>query len=200
MSAFFSAFKRLWGRVHSGETEFQPAVLWFTGLSGSGKSTLAKRVLGALRQRGIRAEYLDGDSLRRVFPGTGFTRAERDMHIRRAGQMASSLEKGGTLVVASFISPYADARNFVRGLCKKFIEIYVSTPLEVCEKRDPKGLYAKARRGEIKDFTGIDAPYEPPLHPELVVDTAQCSEQQALDSVMSYLDQEILKGVSGTHG
>ncbi len=116
-------------------------------------------------------EYLDGDAMREIFPTTGFTRAERDAHLRRVGYLASRLEEHGVIVVASFVSPYRESRDFVRGLCRNFVEIYVATPLEECERRDVKGLYARARRGEIRNFTGIDDPYEPPEHPELTLDT-----------------------------
>jgi len=168
------------------------AVLWFTGLSGSGKSTLARRVFAELERRGLPAEYLDGDALRSIFPQTGFTKAERDAHIRRVGHMASLLEKHGVFVAASFVSPYAESRNFVRGLCKRFVEIHVSAPLEVCEKRDVKGLYAKARRGELKNFTGIDDPYEAPASAELTVDTSRLSEDESFAAVMAYVERKLL--------
>lgn len=148
-----------------------PAVIWLTGLSGSGKSTIAQGVFQYLSKNGNRVEHLDGDEVRIMFPQTGFSKEERDRHIRRVGYLAAMLEKHDVTVVASFISPYREARDFVRGQCRRFIEIYVATPLEVCEQRDPKGLYEKARRGEIKDFTGIDDPYEEPLNPELRIDT-----------------------------
>ena len=109
--------------------------------------------------------------MRDIFPATGFTRPERDAHIRRVGYLASTLEKNGVFVVASFVSPYEASRQFVRSLCSNFVEVYVATPLEECERRDVKGLYARARRGEIANFTGIDDPYEPPASPELVIDT-----------------------------
>jgi adenylylsulfate kinase len=146
------------------------AVLWFTGLSGAGKSTLAAAVERELVVRGIRTEYLDGDAVRLLSP-TGFTRADRDSHVKRVGFLASRLEHHGVTVICALISPYRDARAHVRSLCKHFIEIYVATPLAECERRDVKGLYARARRGEVVHFTGIDDPYEPPDHPELMLDT-----------------------------
>src|SRR6266550_4396718 len=149
----------------------RPAVLWFTGLPGSGKSTIASWVADHLRAQGVRVERLDGDTIRRIFPDTGFTRLEREEHIRRAGYLASRLEHHGIFVIATFVSPYEASRQFVRRMCANFVEIHVATPLEVCEQRDKKGLYAKARRGEIKNFTGIDDPYEPPSNPELTIDT-----------------------------
>lgn len=165
-------------------TSSSAAVLWFTGLSGSGKSTIACRVFEELKRRGIEVEYIDGDALREVFPSTGFTRAEREEHLRRTGYMASRLEAHGVTVIASFVSPYHESREFVRKLCRDFVEIYVATPLEECERRDVKGLYARARRGEIKNFTGIDDPYEPPEHPELTLDTHALSVDQCVAKVL----------------
>jgi adenylylsulfate kinase len=159
-------------------------VLWFTGLSGSGKSTIATRVHEELRRRGVEVEYIDGDALREIFPNTGFTRAEREDHLRRTGHLASRLAEHGVTVVASFVSPYRDSREFIRRLARNFVEIYVSTPLEECERRDVKGLYARARRGEIRNFTGIDDPYEPPEHPELTLDTRALSVEQCVARVL----------------
>jgi adenylylsulfate kinase len=164
------------------------AVIWFTGLSGSGKSTIARRVHEALARRDLSVEYLDGDAIRGIFP-TGFTKAERDAHIRRVGFVASLLEKHGVFVIASFVSPYAEAREFVRGLCRNFVEVYVSTPLDECERRDVKGLYARARRGEIQHFTGIDDPYEPPERPELTIDTRGVSVEDACAMVLERIDR-----------
>jgi adenylylsulfate kinase len=158
--------------------------LWFTGLSGSGKSTIAERVHEELRRRGVAVEYIDGDALREVFPKTGFTRDEREEHLRRTGYMASRLAAHGVTVVASFVSPYRESRDFIRRLAPGFVEIYVSTPLDECERRDVKGLYARARRGEIKNFTGIDDPYEPPVSPELTLDTRTLSVEQGVAQVL----------------
>ena len=160
------------------------SVIWFTGLSGSGKTTVAQQVCKELERLGVAVEYLDGDVIRSVFPNTGFTRPERDAHIRRVGFVASRLERHGVVVVVSLVSPYEESRAFARGLCSRFMEVYVSTPLEVCEARDVKGLYAKARRGEISSFTGIDDPYEPPVDPELVLDTSRISVADAVRLVM----------------
>ncbi|MDQ3136650.1 MAG: adenylyl-sulfate kinase [Gemmatimonadota bacterium] len=162
-------------------------MVWFTGLSGSGKSTIATRVHEALVRGGTDVEYIDGDALREVFPTTGFTRAEREEHLRRTGYMASRLAAHGVTVVASFVSPYRASRDFVRGLCPAFLEVYVDTPLEECERRDVKGLYARARRGEIQHFTGIDDPYEPPEHPELTLDTRALSVEQGVARVLERL-------------
>jgi len=160
-------------------------VLWFTGLSGSGKSTIAGRVHQELVRRGVDVEYIDGDALREVFPNTGFTRADREEHLRRTGYLASRLAAHGVTVVASLVSPYRDSREFVRKLCPDFLEIYVATPLEECERRDVKGLYARARRGQIQNFTGIDDPYEPPESPELTLDTRTLSVDECTAKVLA---------------
>lgn len=173
----------------AGTRDGRPIVVWFTGLSGAGKSTVAGRVAEALRRRGLQVEELDGDSLRQIFPGTGFTKADRDSHTRRVGFLASKLEQNGVCVVASFVSPYRESREFVRGLCQNFMEVYVSAPLEVCERRDVKGLYAKARRGEIRNFTGIDDPYEPPDVAEVVIDTSLMDVTHSVDLVMNRIGE-----------
>jgi len=122
--------------------------------------------------------------LREVFPNTGFTREQREEHLRRTGYMASRLAAHGVTVVASLVSPYRESREFIRKHCRGFVEIWVATPLDECERRDVKGLYARARRGEIKNFTGIDDPYEPPEHPELTLDTRVLSVEQCVALVL----------------
>jgi adenylylsulfate kinase len=172
-------------------TQAPAPVLWFTGLSGSGKSTIASQVHAELVRRGTDVEYIDGDALREVFPDTGFTRAEREEHLRRTGYMASRLAAHGVTVVASFVSPYRESRAFIRRLCPGFVEIYVATPLEECERRDVKGLYARARRGEIRNFTGIDDPFEAPEHPELVLDTRTLTVEQSVSAVLERLGDRL---------
>lgn len=167
----------------------RPGVLWLTGLSGSGKTTLARRVCAALEQRGGRVEHLDGDEMRRLFPGAGFTKEERDMNVRRAGHLAGLLEKHGVFVLASFVSPYAAARDFARGQCRRFAEVYISAPLAVCQRRDVKGLYAQARRGELRGLTGVDDPYEPPRNAELEIDTSLIDEGEAFARLMAFIER-----------
>jgi adenylylsulfate kinase len=163
--------------------EHEAAVLWFTGLSGAGKTTIATAVERELRNRGSRTELLDGDAVRQLSP-TGFSREDRDAHVRRVGFLASRLEHHGVTVICALISPYASSRDFVRGLCKRFVEVHVSTPLVECERRDVKGLYARARRGDIPQFTGIDDPYEPPATPELTIDTSVMMLDDAVARVL----------------
>ena len=163
------------------------AVLWFTGLSGAGKSTLAEAVIRTLHERAVPTELLDGDAVRALSP-TGFSRAERDTHVQRVGFLASRLEHHGVTVVCALISPYAGARSAVRAMCRTFLEIYVSTPIEECERRDPKGLYARARRGEISSFTGVSDPYEPPSAPDLTIDTSQVELDAGVTAVVELWD------------
>ncbi len=176
--------ERIWNRIQLGKRNINPKVIWFTGLSGSGKSTIANRVYEELRAKGLKVERLDGDSIRDLFPTTGFSREAREEHVKRIGHLASYLEKHGVFVICSFISPFQDSRKFVRSLCKNFVEVYVSTSLEECERRDVKGLYAKARAGEIKNFTGVSDPYEPPVQPEIEIDTSLVSLEQASQMIL----------------
>ena len=165
----------------------KPRVIWFTGLSGAGKTTLAEKLAAYLKEKGEKCELLDGDTVRNIFPQTGFTKKERDEHVKRMGFLASMLERNGVTVLASFISPYRESRDFVRKMCRNFVEVYVSTSLEVCEKRDVKGLYKKARSGEIKSFTGIDDPYEVPLHPEITINTAEETVEESLEKLLKFM-------------
>ena len=169
------------------EQKLKPTVLWFTGLSGSGKSTISERLYGTLLQQNYEVEHLDGDAVREVFPKTGFSREERIAHLKRVGFLASRLQTHGVFVIGSFIAPYQEARDYVRNLCDDFVEVYISTPLEECERRDVKGLYAKARRGEIKQFTGIDDPYEEPKNAELTIDTTNIGVEEAVKEVLNFL-------------
>lgn len=185
----FWLHERVWDRMKYGRVETRPTVVWFTGLSGSGKSTISTRVTAELARLGHKVEHLDGDSVRAIFPATGFTRPERDAHVRRVGFLASRLESHGVIVVASFVSPYRESREAVRAMCGSFIEVFVDTPLAVCEQRDVKGLYAKARRGEIANFTGISDPYESPEHAEIVIDTTTVSVDDAVAQVVAHVER-----------
>jgi adenylylsulfate kinase len=167
--------------------ERKGCVLWLTGLPASGKSTVAREVCNILEKKGHAVEHLDGDKMRELFPNTGFDRASREEHIRRIGFLASKLEKHGVMVVASFISPYQESRDFVRNICKNFYEIYLNTPVEVCKARDPKGLYRLALEGKIANFTGVQGPYEPPVDPELILDTSKLSVSESCDQIIGLL-------------
>jgi adenylylsulfate kinase len=164
----------------------RPAVVWLTGLPSAGKSTIAERLTAELRERGVPVEHLDGDGVREVFP-TGFTRTERHEHNRRIAFLASRLEHHGVTVVTSFVSPYRESRAYARSLARRFIEVHIATPLEECERRDVKGLYARARKGELRQLTGIDDPYEPPANPELTIDTRSVSVDEASQQILERL-------------
>lgn len=173
-------------------------VLWLTGLSGAGKSTIADAVYDRLATNDVKIEKLDGDVMREVFPSTGFTKQARDEHIKRVGFMSSRLEKHGVIVIASFISPYEETRKFVRDLCENFVEVHVNASLEECEKRDVKGLYKKARAGEILDFTGIDAPYEEPTAAEIVIDTTNETIDESLATILNYIENNFSENSIGS--
>ena len=176
------------GRVKN-EGELPGCCLWFTGLSGAGKSTIAGVVVDELRARGRRVELLDGDEIREhLSKGLGFSKADRDENIRRIGWVASVLARNGVVSVTAAISPYRAVRDEVRGWIDNFVEIHVATPLDECEARDVKGLYARARAGEIPEFTGISDPYEPPLDPEVVVQTSGRSVEQSAAEVIAWLE------------
>ncbi|MBB5355634.1 adenylylsulfate kinase [Anoxybacillus eryuanensis] len=165
-------------------------VLWFTGLSGSGKSTLANAVAKTLFEQNIHCYVLDGDNVRHgLNSDLGFSTKDRTENIRRIGEVAKLFVDSGQIVLTAFISPFRQDRQLVRNKLEQdeFVEVYVRCPLETCEQRDPKGLYKKARNGEIRDFTGIDSPYEPPLSPDFVVDTDQYSIDQCVQQIISYL-------------
>jgi adenylyl-sulfate kinase len=163
----------------------KPSVVWMTGLSGAGKTTVAKALIEKLAKKGQKAVLLDGDEIRKIFPSTGFDEKSRLEHIARVAHTANLLAEQGSLVIVSLISPFEKARRAARELCgENFIEVYVSASLETCEKRDVKGLYAKARKGEIKDFTGIDSPYEAPLSPELVLNTENTTPEECASAIL----------------
>ena len=165
-------------------------VLWLTGLSGAGKTTLAKRLERELQERGCRVEVLDGDAVRtNLSKGLGFSQADREINIRRLGFVANLLSRNGIVTVVAAISPYRDARDELRQTMDNFVEIYVNAPLEVCEARDVKGLYAMARAGEVRAFTGIDDPYEAPLKPDIVCHTSEETIEESVTKITTELER-----------
>ncbi len=178
----------------------RPCILWFTGLSGAGKSTVANALEQALHARGYHTYLLDGDNVRHgLNKNLGFSPDDREENIRRIGEVAKLFVDGGTIVLTAFISPYRRDREQVRRLVDEgeFIEVFVDTPLGVCEDRDPKGLYKKARAGEIKGFTGIDDPYEAPDSPEITLRTDRDSIEK---SVVQVLDELATRGYLNVEG
>lgn len=170
----------------------QGVCVWLTGLSGSGKTSIARELEGQLYQREIRTFMLDGDNVRHgLCRDLGFSPEDRDENIRRVGEVAELFVEAANVVVASFISPYRAQREAIRESMDegRFVEIHVQCPLEVCEERDPKGLYEQARNGEIENFTGIDAPYEAPDNPELRIDTSEDDDATvSADRIVTYLE------------
>lgn len=164
-------------------------ILWLTGLSGAGKTTIAEQLQHKLREYDRSVELLDGDAIRQnLSKGLSFNRADRDENVRRVGYVANLLSRNGVIVIVSLISPYRAVRDELRATLDRFVEIYVNASLEVCEVRDVKGLYAKARSGQIKSFTGIDDPYEAPLNPDIVCNTAEETIDQSIIKILSWLE------------
>jgi adenylylsulfate kinase len=165
--------------------------LWFTGLSGSGKTTITNQLVKELRKREVPLEVLDGDIVREnLSKGLGFSKEDRDTNIRRIAFVANLLSRHGVPVITAAISPYKEIRNEAREMMDdRFIEAYVKASVETCEERDVKGLYAKARSGEIKEFTGVSDPYEPPENPELVLETESQSPEESAAQILDYLTE-----------
>ena len=176
------------------------AILWFTGLSGSGKSTLANAVNAALFERGLATYVLDGDNIRHgLCKDLGFSDADREENIRRIGEVAKLFLDAGVIVLTAFVSPFRADRDKARALVAEgdFLEIHCAADLAVCESRDPKGLYAKARAGQIKEFTGISSPYEAPEKPELCLDTSAQDPEQCVAAVINLLEERgVLKAAA----
>jgi bifunctional enzyme CysN/CysC len=182
---------RVTAATRANQKSQKPAVVWFTGLSGSGKSTIANALEQALVQRGHHSYLLDGDNVRHgLNKDLDFSEAGRNENIRRIGEVSALFVDAGLLVITAFISPFRADRNKIRERIgdAQFIEVYLSTSLEECERRDPKGLYVKARAGEIREFTGIDSPYEPPIAPQLTIDTSKQELGASIDQILRYLE------------
>jgi adenylyl-sulfate kinase len=163
--------------------------LWFTGLSGAGKSTISEIILRRLREAGRKVELLDGDVVRtHLSKGLGFSREDRDANVRRIGWVCEVLSRNGVIAIAAAISPYRNIREEIRARIPNFVEVFVDCPLDVVASRDVKGLYKKALAGEIPQFTGVSDPYEPPLHPEVRVDSSTETPQQSADRIWATLE------------
>ena len=186
--------ERLWIFIKYGKKEISPYVLWFTGLSGSGKTELAESVSRQLDKMGFKVEHLDGKNIRSLFPDIDYSKQHVNDHIKRVGLQTLKflkLENKGVFVCASFLSPYRESRQFVRQMCRHFMEIHVSTPLEVCEKNDGRGLYSAARQGKIKNLPGVDVQYEVPENPDLTIDLSKQSIDQATSAIVQSLKKNL---------
>jgi bifunctional enzyme CysN/CysC len=182
---------RVTAAIRANQKNQKPCVVWFTGLSGAGKSTLANALEQALVQRGHHSYLLDGDNVRHgLNKDLDFSEGARVENIRRIGEVSALFVDAGLIVITAFISPFRSDRNRIRERLgdEKFVEVYLSTSLEECERRDPKGLYVKAREGKIREFTGIDSPYEPPISPQISIDTSAVDIQVAVDQILRYLE------------
>ncbi len=165
-------------------------VVWLTGLSGSGKTTIGASLQVQLQELGLRAELLDGDEVRRqLSPDLGFTKADRETHARRVVYLSKLLAKNGIITLVSLIAPYRSFREYARREIVDYVEVYVNTPLETCIKRDPKGLYKKALKGEITDMTGVQDPYEEPVNPELIIETERLTVEESARLILSKLKE-----------
>jgi adenylylsulfate kinase len=175
--------------------------VWFTGLPSAGKTTIAHKLEGILRDRGHKVEVFDGDVIRKhLCSDLGFSKAHRDENIKRIAYICKLMTRNGVVAIASAISPYRETRDYARKEIGDFLEIYVKCPLDVCKKRDVKGLYKKALNGEIKGFTGIDDPYEEPLHPELILKTHNESVEESANRVVQLLEHKgYIHPVKGGH-
>ena len=168
----------------------KPCILWFTGLSGSGKSTITNAVESELFNRGIKTYLLDGDNVRHgLNKDLGFSQIDRIENIRRIGEVSKLFIDSGLIVLTAFISPFKSDRQIAKSLVAydEFVEVFINTPLEICESRDPKGLYTKARNGDIKNFTGIDSPYEEPVEPQIEIKTDELNINKSVDKIVDYL-------------
>jgi adenylylsulfate kinase len=191
MGLFF-IHERFWQRIRYGRRETPSFVLWFTGLPASGKKAVADRVHALLKTDGLRVERLDSQDVRPLFPETGFAPEEVGQHVKRSAHLCAMLEKNGIIVIASFVSPYRDSRQFARQVANNFIEVYMRSSVESCEKRDHKGHYAKARRGEYRNFPGIDVSYEVPEAADIVIDIDSANVEHAARQIVDYLKKNIL--------
>lgn len=177
-------------RIEFGEYQQPGVTVWFTGLSGAGKTTISSEIEKKLKSYGYKVEVLDGDVVRQnLTKGLGFSKEDRDENIRRVGFVAALLTRNQVIVLVSAISPYREIREEVRHRIGNFVEVFVNAPLEVCEERDVKGLYKKARSGEIKNFTGINDPYEPPLNPEVECRTDLETREESVSKVLAKLEE-----------
>ncbi|RLB76810.1 MAG: adenylyl-sulfate kinase [Deltaproteobacteria bacterium] len=190
--ALYFFHERLWQKISFGKKEIPSFVLWFTGLPASGKKALADAIYQQLQQDKLKVERLDSLDVRPLFPETGFSPEEVNRHVKRAGHLCAMLEKNGVIVVASFVSPYRQSRDFARNRAVNFIEVYMQTTVAACEQRDNKGHYAKARSGEYQNFPGIDVEYEAPVNPEIKITVDAMTIEDSSKQILDYLKKHFI--------
>jgi adenylylsulfate kinase len=191
--ALYWAHERFWQKVKWGRKKIEPFNIWFTGLPLSGKTTIANKVFEELKKLDIPIERIDSKDVRDMFPGVGYTRDERNRHIKRIGHLIQTLQKNSVSTVCSFVSPYKESRKMIREMVKNNIVVYIKADVEICKKRDYKGVYQKAIEGEIKNFTGISDVYEEPQHAEVTINTEQISADKAAIMVVNYIKGKYVK-------
>jgi len=183
--------ERAWDKIKFGKREIKPAVIWFTGLAKSGKKDIAKELVEILKKKEFKVEYIDGHSIRELMPETGHSREQVNLHIKKIGYLAKKLEEQGVFVVASFLSPYRESREFVKNLCNNFYEVYISTPINICKKRDNSGVYEKAIEGKISNLPGIDLEYEAPLNGSMNFNIENITPKEAAKEIFNKISQSI---------
>lgn len=191
--ALYWGHEKIWQRVRWGKERIEPFNLWFTGLPLSGKSTIADLVFDKLQKYQIPIERIDSKDIRELIPNMGYSREDRHRHMVRLGHLIKTLQKNSISTVASFVSPYRESRKAIREMVKNNIVVYVKADIETCKKRDYKGVYEKALRGELKNFSGINDVYEEPRHAEIVIDTDRLSPEEAAEIIVKYLKRNYIK-------
>jgi len=185
--------EKVWQRVRWGRKQIEPFNLWFTGLPLSGKTTIADKVYEKLKKLDIPLERIDSKDIRDLIPDIGYTREERNRHMRRIGHLIQTLQKNSISTIASFVSPYRESRKAIRTMVKNNIVVYVKADIETCKKRDYKGVYERALAGELKNFTGVDDIYEEPKHAEIVIDTEKTDPDEAAEIIYKYVKRNYVK-------
>jgi adenylylsulfate kinase len=191
--ALYWAHERFWQRIRWGRKKIEPFNIWFTGLPLSGKTTIADKVFEELKKLDIPLERLDSKDIRNLIPNIGYSREDRNRHIKRIGHLIQTLQKNSISTVCSFVSPYEESRKAIKGMVKNNIIVYVKASVETCKKRDYKGVYEKALKGEIQNFTGVSDVYEEPENAEIIIDTKKTSIDEAINKIEEYIKRYYVK-------
>lgn len=191
--ALYWGHEKAWQKIRWGKKRIEPFNLWFTGLPLSGKTTIADKVYEKLQKLDIPLERIDSKDIRELIPDIGYSREDRIRHIKRIGYLIQTLQKNSISTVCSFVSPYREARKMIRQMVKNNIVVYVKTDIETCKQRDYKGVYEKALKGELENFTGISDVYEEPKHAEIIIDTDKISPDEAAEIIVKYVKRKYIK-------